>query len=334
MKTHFRLFITVTITLLWIGISGAAAQVLFVGEQGVNTPITSYALPGGGGAPAIFATPGQPQDTVPRGLAFDNSGNLYVAYHPAFNADQVILKIGPSGNSTVFADANSGLADPYGLAFGTGGNLFVSSRTSGIIQEITPGGNVSFFANAGPQPSPLAFHDGNLYCVNIDGTVMKYDASGNATQVAQLMNAGLPGGLVFDTYGNMFVSSPEGVEELTATGTDLMFANFAFDSPQTTTTRGLAIDSQNNLYVSNLRDSIWKVAPDGTISLFAQQTDPSFMIVSVPEPSGIILMALGMAATRLLWRGKGSPGCPARTRRPRAPAMENKAAGHGPSRMR
>jgi sugar lactone lactonase YvrE len=235
-------------------------------------------------------------------MAFDGSGNLYVAYHPAFNADQVILKIDASGNSTVFADANSGLADPYGLAFGTGGNLFVSSR-SGIIQEITPAGTVSLFANAGPQPSPLAFHNGNLYCVNIDGTVMKYDASGNSTQVAQFPTLGrLPGGLVFDSYGNMFVSIPAGVEELTAGGADFMFADFSFDSPQTTSTRGLAIDSQNNLYVSNLRDTIWKVAPDGTISVFAQQTNPSFMIVAVPEPSPAILIALGMAATWLLWR--------------------------------
>jgi hypothetical protein len=132
---------------------------------------------------------------------------------------------------------------------------------------------------------------------------MKYDASGNSTQVAQFPTLGrLPGGLVFDSYGNMFVSIPAGVEELTAGGADFMFADFSFDSPQTTSTRGLAIDSQNNLYVSNLRDTIWKVAPDGTISVFAQQTNPSFMIVAVPEPSPAILIALGMAATWLLWR--------------------------------
>jgi outer membrane protein assembly factor BamB len=302
MKTHFQALITTTTALLSIGtFCAAATEYLYVGEQGANTPIVNYALPGGGNTPAIFATPGQPQDTVPRGMAFDGSGNLYVAYHPAFNSDQVILKIDASGNSTVFANTSSGLADPYGLAFGANGNLFVSSR-SGVIQEITPGGSVSLFASAGPQPCPLAFHNGNLYCANADGTVVSFDASGNVSEVAQLMNATLPGGLVFDTSGDMFVSTSAGVEELTATGTDLMFANFSFDSPQTTSTRGLAIDSQNDLYVSNLRDSIWEVTPNGTISLFATQTNPSYMIVSVPEPSQAVLIAFGTGAALLMRR--------------------------------
>jgi sugar lactone lactonase YvrE len=299
MKTIVRSVLPSVALLLLIGIARVTAQEnLYVAAQmGPTGPITRYALPYGGNAPQIFATV-TANNALPRGLAFDQNGYLYVAYHGGVtNSDptQSILKFDSSGNSTVFANASSGLADPYGLAFGPNGNLYVSGRGDGIIQQITPGGTVSFFANAGSQPGPLAFYSGNLYCVNAGGAVMRYDALGNATQTAQLMNVGLPGGVVFDTYGNMFVSSQAGVEELTAGGTERTVVDFSSEWPPPAT-RGLAIDSQNTLYVSDyLNNTILKLAPDGTTSLFATQMSPLFMTVQVPEPAITTFLAVGTA---------------------------------------
>src|SRR5262245_34482951 len=101
MKTIPRLCGRATAILLCIGAGSAAAEQLYVSQQGVNTPIIRYALPGGGSAP--FANSGE-LESVPRGMALDSSGNLYVAYHPAFNPVQAIVKFDPAGNGTVFAN--------------------------------------------------------------------------------------------------------------------------------------------------------------------------------------------------------------------------------------
>jgi sugar lactone lactonase YvrE len=303
MKTIFRSVLPAAALLLLLCVGSAAAQEnLYVAAQmGPTGPITRYGLPDGGNAPQIFATVSA-ENALPRGLAFDQNGYLYVAYHGGVtNSDstQLILKFDASGNSTVFANANSGLADPYGLAFGANGDLFVSGRFNGIIQKITPDGSVSFFANAGAQPGPLTFHNGNLYCVNAGGAVMRYDALGNSTQTAQLMNIGLPGGVVFDTYGNLFVSSQLGVEELTAGGTERTVADFISEFPLPGT-RGLAIDSQNTLYVSDYtKNTILKLALDGTTSTFATQMSPLFMAVQVPEPTTAALLMLVSSALLL-----------------------------------
>lgn len=90
----------------------------------------------------------------PTGLAFDGSGNLYVAN----NGNNTIVKFNSSGgilstNSSVFA--NTGLDLPQGLAFDSAGNLYVANQHGGTglgvgigsVEEFTPGGIGSVFAS-------------------------------------------------------------------------------------------------------------------------------------------------------------------------------------------
>jgi sugar lactone lactonase YvrE len=98
---------------------------LFVANNGNNT-IEEFTSTGIG---SLFANTGL---ALPRGLAFDAAGNLYAANL----SGNTIEKFTPSGTSSVFA---SGITDPFGLAFGPGGYLYVSQNTAQIA-KVSPSG--------------------------------------------------------------------------------------------------------------------------------------------------------------------------------------------------
>ncbi len=89
----------------------------------------------------------------PIGLAFDSSGNLYVAN----NANNTIEKFDSNGNGTVFA--SSGLDNPAGLAFDSGGNLYVANFNANDIEKFDASGQGSVFALSTDafEPTGLAF---------------------------------------------------------------------------------------------------------------------------------------------------------------------------------
>jgi DNA-binding beta-propeller fold protein YncE len=76
----------------------------------------------------------------PEGIAFDDSGYLYVSNAGA----GTIGKIDPSRNYTTFA---SGLYGPMGLAFDSGGNLFVANCWANTIERFDSSGNRTTFAS-------------------------------------------------------------------------------------------------------------------------------------------------------------------------------------------
>ena len=87
------------------------------------------------------------------GLAFDPSGNLFVAEYIGNTID----KITPGGAVSLFA---TGLNRPTGLAFDSLGNLYVCNITEsnplGYLSRITPDGTVSTFATGFDYPTAIA----------------------------------------------------------------------------------------------------------------------------------------------------------------------------------
>ena len=79
----------------------------------------------------------------PAGLAFDSSGNLYVANH----SNDTISKVTPSGSVSTFASV--GLSGPDGLAFDASGNLYVANYSNDTVSKMTPSGSVSTFVSEG-----------------------------------------------------------------------------------------------------------------------------------------------------------------------------------------
>jgi len=82
-----------------------------------------------------------------------------------------------------------------------------------------------------------------------------------------------PTGLVFDSSGNLYVSSDDpaayAILKYTPDGSVSVFANSNLNGPH-----GLVFDDAGNLYVANVKaDTIEKFTPDGTGSVFADAAD-------------------------------------------------------------
>jgi sugar lactone lactonase YvrE len=202
------------------------------------------------GAKSVYLVLGN--DTIPEGLAFDTTGNLFVA----IVANGTIQKITPAHTLTTFA---SGLSAPDGIAFDSAGNLFVGTST-GIV-KITPSGAKSTFAN--DRGDALAFdHAGNLFASDGGlGNIYKFAPDGGKSTFASGLND--PAGIAFDSAGNLFVAENFSgtIFKFSSDGDKTVFASGLNG------VRGLAFDNSGNLFVAT-GGSIRKFTPDGNSTLF------------------------------------------------------------------
>ena len=203
---------------------------------------------------------------APAGLAFDSTGNLYVADQDS----NVVLKVTPGGTLSVFAGivgsegsptpgpaTSSTLRQPVGLAFDAVDNLYISDPNNYVVERVTPDGTLSIFAGiVGFKGSPTP---------------------GSATSSA----LGAPYDLAFDSSGNLYIADSfnSKVVKVSPSGTLSVVAgsgSYAAPTPGPATSSalknpaGLAFDSVGNLYFSDLENYVvMKVTPDGTLSIVA-----------------------------------------------------------------
>ena len=182
------------------------------------------------------------QFKFPYGLAFDTTGNLYVADI----SNHSIRKIDNKGNVSTYAGtgikgSTNGPAVtaqfkfPYGLAFDTKGNLYVTDSQNHRIRKIDSKGNVSTFAGSGTE----GFRDGPA----------------NTAQFAY------PGKLVFDTKGNLYVADTRNhrIRKIDSKGNVSTFSGSGVQglrggsnsTAQFNGPFGLTFDSKGNLYIAD-----------------------------------------------------------------------------------
>ena len=238
--------------------SSAPAQNLFMsdGLSGYSHDLGSiYKFTPDGAPYTTFASrlPG------PLDMAFDSSGNLFVASFSG--TDGKILKFTPGGAQSTFA---LGLNSPYGLAFDSAGNLFVADTGSGTIYEFARHGARTTFASGLNYPAGLAFDGaGNLFVAEQNGgNIIKFTHGGTRSTFASGLRS--PFDLAFDSAGNLFVSDWGGsLYKFTPDGVRSTFAELG--PPE-----GLAFDSAGNLFVVDAgTGNIVKFTPDGVQSTFA-----------------------------------------------------------------
>ena len=100
----------------------------------------------------------------PQALAFDSSGNLYVANDDGNNT---VSEFAP-GSTTPTATL-TGLSDPSALAFDSSGNLYVANAAAiDTVSEFAPGSTTPTATLTGlSDPVALAFDaSGNLFVAN------------------------------------------------------------------------------------------------------------------------------------------------------------------------
>jgi secreted PhoX family phosphatase len=167
----------------------------------------------------------------PNGLAFDRSGNLYVANNIS-GTSGTIVKIATDGTPSTFAQVSG---NPVGLAFDKFGNLYVSAEDGAGITRIAPDGSSTIFAH-GSNFSGLAFDAaGNLYAASqTANTIAKFTPAGKESLFANT-DLSNPAGIAFDSQGNLYVANVGGasvpnpadqtIAEFTPTGAASIFAS-------------------------------------------------------------------------------------------------------------
>lgn len=278
---HEDLAKLILLSALFLAANASRADTLYAGNSW-NGTIERYDTFSGTDLGLFASSPG-----YPIGLAFDKTGNLFVAnINPG-----PIAKLTPSGVWSYFAGANMSWA--AGLGMDNAGNLYATDILANNIQRFSPDGTGSLFVSTPGIPQELTFDaSGNVYVSLVGNMIEKYSPTGVDLGVFASTGLQYPWGLAFDKDGNLFVSNYGGnsIMKFTPQGVGSVFANTGLNGPQ-----GLVFDSAGNLYVANYDGNyIEKFTPDGVGSVFATTglNHPHDLAIWIPEPSPLALVFL------------------------------------------
>ena len=231
----------------------------------------------------------------PPRVAVDSAGNLYFgSIHSIFKVDRSVIltrvagtgRYGYSGDGGAATSAQ--LAFPDGIAVDAAGNIFVADRDAGVIRKIAANGIISTFAGTGTIGS-----------------------SGDGGPAAKALFSG-PTGLTFDTLGNLYIAdtgnsrirmiSPDGtIATVAGSGINGSGGNGGpARSADLNAPEGVAVDAAGSIYIADtFNNVVRKVAPDGTIGLFAGNGFPGFSGDNGAASGATLFLPTDVAVDRL-----------------------------------
>ena len=232
--------------------------------QGIITTVAGNGVGGysGDGGPATAASL-----LVPKGVAVDAAGNLYIAD----TGNARIRKVAPGGTITTVAGNGVGgysgdggpataasLDRPPGVALDAAGNLYIADYWNNRIRKVAPGGTITTVAGNG---------------------VGGYSGDGGPATAASLA---YPAGVVVDAAGNLYIADHDNarIRKVTPGGTITTVAGngvhgYSGDGGPATAAslsypKGVAVDAAGNLYIADMYNyRIRKVTPAGVITTAA-----------------------------------------------------------------
>jgi trimeric autotransporter adhesin len=200
----------------------------------------------------------------PQGIAVDSKGNLYISdalHHRIRKVTPAGIISTMAGNGTEGFSGDGGVAteaqldDPFGVAFDSTGNLYISDARNNRIRKVTPAGIISTVAG-----------NGNY----------GYSGDGSSAIAAELCE---PDGLAVDSAGNLYIADTRNdrIRKVTTVGIISTVAGngtqgFSGDGGLATAAQlnnpsSIAVDSAGNFYISDTGNNrIRKVTPAGIIS--------------------------------------------------------------------
>lgn len=209
------------------------------------------------GVQHIFASIYQPYC-----IAFDPANNLYVSSY----GKDTIYKIRPNGQKSIFKSGNS-VVNPVAIAFDSIGNFFISHGTIDPgVEKFNRGGTITHYLRNYEFGGIALDSVDYLYATDIlNSRILKIAPNGSYKTVAP--GFAYPGRLTFDSADNLYAPSyyEDLIYKITPSGSETQFASVAYPE-------ALVMDQSDYLFVAssyNGEGSIFEVAPDGTLSIFA-----------------------------------------------------------------
>lgn len=228
------------------------------------------------GYPNTYSGDGGPATSAmlyrPAGLAFDGSGNLFIA--DSFNCSirkvtastgiiSTVAGFGPNGcggrNDDGVAATQAELANPIGVAVDGAGNLFIADTQNCRVREVT-NGIITTLAGAPVGPGDCAFSG--------DG--------GPAAQASLLS----PQGVAVDSSGDVYIADGCRIREISNGIINTVAGNgactFTGDGPATTVSLNgpelLATDGSDNLFIADSGNCLVRKLSNGTLTTVAGLT--------------------------------------------------------------
>ncbi len=192
-------------------ISSTSLHCIFkVDLVGTLNRIAGTCRPGytGDGGPAVSA-----QLNFPRGLAVDAAGNVYIAE----SNNNVIRRVSPdgiiitvAGNGTAGFSGDGGpatsaqLSDPFGIAAGPGGNLYIADVNNNRIRRVSPEGTITTVVGSGT--AGFLGDGGSAASAQLNHASAVTVGAGNSLYIADTQNQRVrlvpPAGVITTVAGN------------------------------------------------------------------------------------------------------------------------------------
>jgi YVTN family beta-propeller protein len=177
-----------------------------------------YVANAGGDTIAVYALSGpSKRRTISKGilsplsLAFDRSGNLYVANcGGCFEPSQSSVTVYAAGTNAPSATITDGVRDPTAVAFDSGGNLYVANSVANDVTVYAPGSTrvTRTISKGVVAPARLVFDAaGNLYVANGNDTVTVYGSGSRALKRTISDDVNSPYAMAFDRQGRLYVGN-------------------------------------------------------------------------------------------------------------------------------
>lgn len=289
---------------------GQTDQTMYISGHGTDIYQVDATGANNTGTATLYASlPG----AYPYGLAFDSSGNLWVADQ----AGSQISEVTTSGSINTLATGY----ESHGLVFDSAGDLFVSGGTNSkqLTEYAPPSGSSplettdTWNIQSSHEIEGLAFDSGGaLYSADTAGDIDKINPAGGYTLFADIPGLSIYG-IVFGGGGYLYASvsggSTDEIERISSNGTPSLFTALPAGSDPT----GLAFDDGNLYVVETGSNQVVEISSDGsTVTPFVtgldQPHDIAFAATPVPEPSTWAVLAAGAGSLLLLRRRRQSRG--------------------------